>query len=189
MSIFSVLGKIAKVAAPIASFIPGVGPLAGAALGVAGKVAGGGGAPASGGESGGGFWDTASKIGSAASGIYDSLQKGKMDQATLDRYKSQAAYDQGMLDLNKNKLTEDTRQFDSTMGLNRDKLAEDQRQWDQKFGLDQSKFDKEKETEQFGRAQNARYAKVRSPLIGNLLMGKTIADDPAAQQRFARIGG
>lgn len=91
---------------------------------------------------------------------------------------------------------EDTRQFDAGMGLKRDqfgldselgrgKLALDSElgRGDlalgrDKFGLEREKFGKENETEQFGRARNARFAKVRSPLIGGLMRGQQLKNIP-----------
>lgn len=98
--------------------------------------------------------------------------------------------------LKRDQFGEDTRQFNEGMGLKRDQFGLDEKiglgklnlDRDQfgldseisrgKLGLDREKFGKENETEQFGRARNTRFAKVRSPLIGGLMRGQQLKNIP-----------
>jgi hypothetical protein len=179
MGLFGSIGKILGKVAPVAALIPGVGTLAGGAAALAGKALGGGGAaPAAGGGGGSSIWDTLGKIGGVVGGGVKAYNDSK--NAGLDR-RSQEASDalaQKRFGLDESRFGEDKRQFDDSMGFKTKQLGEDTRQFDQKFGLDTEKFGKEKETEQFKRAQNTRYAKVRAPLIGGLMRGQQLKNIP-----------
>lgn len=121
-------------------------------------------------------------FGEVAGGVFDALQGAKKQSADLRSQAAQDAINQATLDLQKSRLGEDTRQFDVSQ-------AQRQREFADTFGLDQDRFAKDKETEQFGRARNARFAKVRAPFVPGLLAGRNLAQDPAATERLARIGG
>jgi hypothetical protein len=191
------IGKVAGKLAPVASFIPGVGPVAAAAMGAGGKLLSGGGvkdaagaaAGAAGGGGGNSTWDTIGKIGSIAGGIFDASQDDKRTNADIRYNDARIALEKEGLGLSRDKLGEERRQFDGTMGLNRDKLSEETRRFDSEFGLKKDQFAKENETEQFGRARNARFAKVRAPLVTGLMAGRTLDKDPNVQARLGKIGG
>ena len=181
MGLFGSIGKILGKVAPIASIIPGVGTLAGGAAALAGKALSGGSGGAT--DAGGGagkssIWDTLGRIGGVVGGGVKAYNDSK--NAGLDR-RSQEASDalaQKKFGLDESRFGEDRRQFDEGLGFKTKQLGEDTRQFDQKFGLDTQKFAKDNETEQFGRARNARFAKVRAPLIGGLMRGQQLKNIP-----------
>lgn len=197
MGIFGSIGKVLGKIAPIASIIPGVGPVVAGAAGLAGKALGGGAAPAAGGGEGkSSIWDTVGKIGGAISGGVGAYNDSK-NAAGINRSREAGdALAAKRFGLDESRFGEDKRQFDSTLGfkekqfgldselgrgkldLDRDQFGLDSEISRGKLGLDREKFGKENETEQFGRAQNARYAKVRSPLIGGLMRGKQLKNIP-----------
>lgn len=129
----------------------------------------------------GGFATKLPSLGAVAGGVLDAAQGLSESKAKVKSSKLQDQLALDTLGLNRDRFAEDTRQFDQNFG-------ESQRQFDQRFGLDRDRFSKEKETEDFGRARNARFAKVRAPLVGGLLAGRTIADDPQATARLAKLG-